>query len=78
VSYVDEAEAVMPEDDEPVRITEIVLRPRIVIASDVAEERIRHYVHLAHDECYIANSVKSEITIEPQIEFASAPASGGA
>src|SRR5438552_1838406 len=29
VSYVDEAEGVMPEDEEPMRITEIVLRPRI-------------------------------------------------
>ncbi|HUA03487.1 MAG TPA: OsmC family protein [Solirubrobacteraceae bacterium] len=72
VSYVDEAEAVMPEDDKPVRITEIVLRPRIVIAGDVAEERIRRYVHRAHEECFIANSVSSEITIEPQIS--SAPA----
>jgi organic hydroperoxide reductase OsmC/OhrA len=78
VSYVDDAEAVMPDDDKPVRITEIVLRPQIVIASDAPEERIRHYVHLAHEECYIANSVRSEITIEPQIEFVSARASGGA
>ena len=76
LSYVDEAEAVMPEDDKPVRITEIVLRPRIVIADDAAEERVRRYVHRAHEECFIANSVKSEITIEPEIEFASEPASG--
>src|SRR5918992_5979444 len=32
LSYVDEAEALMPEDDPPTRITRIVLRPRIVVA----------------------------------------------
>jgi organic hydroperoxide reductase OsmC/OhrA len=72
VSYIDDAEALMPEDDKPVRITEIVLRPRIVIAGDVAEERIHRYIHRAHEECYVANSVKSAITIEPHIERLSA------
>ncbi len=69
VSYVDEADAVMPEDDKPVRITEIVLRPRIVVAGDADEERVRHFIDRAHEACFIANSLKSEITIEPQIEL---------
>jgi organic hydroperoxide reductase OsmC/OhrA len=69
VSYVDEAEAVMPEDDKPVRITEIALRPRIVIAGAADEDRVRHFVHRAHEACFIANSVRSEITIEPEIIF---------
>jgi organic hydroperoxide reductase OsmC/OhrA len=77
VSYVDEAEAVMPEDDKPVRITEIVLRPRIVIAGDVDEPRARHFIERAHEACFIANSLRSDITIEPQIEYASAAAPGG-
>jgi organic hydroperoxide reductase OsmC/OhrA len=69
VSYVDEAEAVMPEDDKPMRITEIVLRPRIVVGGEADEERVRHLVERAHRACFIANSLRSEITIEPQIEF---------
>jgi len=68
VSYTDEAEARMPEDDLPVRITAITLRPRIVVRGPVDEARVRRYVGLAHDECYIANSVRSEITIEAEIE----------
>src|SRR5918996_6649026 len=32
VSYIDEAEAVMLPDDEPMRITRLTLRPRIVVA----------------------------------------------
>lgn len=69
VSYVDEAAGVMPEDDKPMRITEIVLRPRIVIAGDADEERVRHFVERAHEACFIANSLKTEITIEARIEF---------
>lgn len=75
VSYVDEAEAVMPEDATPVRITAIALRPRIVIGGEADEERVRHFVERAHEACFIASSLRSEITIEPVIEFA--PASTG-
>ncbi len=74
VSYSDEAEAVMPEDDKPVRITAITFRPRIVISGEADEERVRHFVERAHEACFIANSLRSEITIEPVIEFASAGA----
>jgi organic hydroperoxide reductase OsmC/OhrA len=78
VSYVDEAEAVMPEDDKPVRITEIVLRPRIGIAGEADESRVRHFIERAHEACFIANSLRSEITIEPQIEIASGSRLSGA
>jgi organic hydroperoxide reductase OsmC/OhrA len=70
VEYVDEASGVMPIDDEPVRLTEITLRPRIVIAGDASEERVQKLVHTAHEHCYIANSLKSEVTLEPQVEYA--------
>ena len=70
VEYVDEASGVMPLDDEPVRLTEITLRPRIVIAGDASEERVQKLVHTAHEHCYIANSLKSEVTLEPQVEYA--------
>ena len=69
VSYTDEAEAVMPEDQKPMRITRITLRPHIVIEGEVDEQRVRHYIELAHDECFIANSISSEIVFEPRIEF---------
>jgi organic hydroperoxide reductase OsmC/OhrA len=74
VSYVDEAEGIMPEDDKPLRITEIVLRPRIVVAGEADEGRVRRFVERAHEACFIANSLKTSITIEPKIEFAEAPA----
>ena len=69
VEYEDSATGVMPTDVEPTSVTEIVLRPRIVVASDASEERVRKLVQTAHEHCYIANSLKSAVTIEPRIEL---------
>jgi organic hydroperoxide reductase OsmC/OhrA len=68
VEYEDSATAVMPQDDPPVRITEVTLRPRIVVADDASEDRIRKLVHTAHEHCYIANSLTAEMALEPRIE----------
>ncbi len=68
VSYSDEADAIMPEDDKPVRITRITLRPRIVVAAGSDLERARRIVGKAHHECFIANSLTSEITIDATVE----------
>jgi organic hydroperoxide reductase OsmC/OhrA len=69
VEYEDEAEGEMPEDEQPVRITRIALRPRIVVASEAAEDRVLRLVELAHERCYIANSLRSEVKVEPRIEL---------
>src|ERR687896_1836980 len=74
VEYEDDAGGVMPEDDEPVRITEITLRPRIVIAGEANEERVRRLVRKAHEHCFIANSLRTEVRLEPRVEIG-APAS---
>jgi organic hydroperoxide reductase OsmC/OhrA len=68
VAYEDDALGLMPDDERPVRITEIALRPRIVVAGAVAEERVRKLVATAHEHCFIANSLTSEMTVEPEIE----------
>ena len=69
VEYEDEPDAEMPGD----RLTRIILRPRIVVASDATEERVRKLVELAHEHCYIANSLNSEVLIEPRIELGEGP-----
>ena len=74
VAYEDRAEAEMPADDLPVRITAIRLRPRIRLTAgfggaQATDERVRQLVQLAHRECYIANSLKTEITVDPEIEW---------
>ena len=69
LDYDDRAEGVMPGDDPPLRLTEIVLRPRIVIAAGPSEERVRKLCELAHQECYIANSLRGEVRVKPELEF---------
>jgi organic hydroperoxide reductase OsmC/OhrA len=68
VAYEDEATGVMPEDDLPLRITEITLRPRITVAGDASEERVHKLVHTAHEHCFIANSLRSAMSIEATVE----------
>jgi len=68
VAYRDSAEAVMPEDERPMRITRIALYPVITLGAasvDVRAERLDHLVEVAHRECFIANSVRCEIEVRP-------------
>jgi organic hydroperoxide reductase OsmC/OhrA len=71
VEYQDEATGLMPEDERPMRITSITLRPRIVLGGEATEERVRKLVHTAHEHCYIANTLNCEMTIEPAVEIGS-------
>jgi organic hydroperoxide reductase OsmC/OhrA len=68
VEYSDDAIALMPLDEEPVRITEIELRPHIVVGREVSEERVRKLVDTAHRHCFISNSLNSDVTINPTVE----------
>ena len=65
VAYADEAEAEMPEDGG---IQLIVLRPRITVASEASEERVRHLCQLAHEHCNVAKSLTAEVRVEPAVE----------
>ncbi|MDA8183369.1 MAG: OsmC family protein [Actinomycetota bacterium] len=67
VGYNDDAEGVMPESEEPRRITAIVLRPKIVVRGGTVQ-RVERLVHKAHQQCYIANSLNSDVVLEPRIE----------
>jgi organic hydroperoxide reductase OsmC/OhrA len=69
VEYDDHAEAEMPEDDKPMRLTNLTLRPRIVVGPGVKEERILKLTEMAHKQCYISNSLSTEIVVEPTVEI---------
>lgn len=69
IEYRDQAEGFMPETDKPVRITRIVLRPRIVIAGPGDRAQVEQMIELAHRQCFIANSLRSEIGIQAELEF---------
>ena len=75
VAYDDVATAVMPEDDPPVRITRIDLHPHVVLADTDRErptaERLAHLTEVAHRECFIASSLRSEVVVSPTFAWAS-------
>lgn len=69
VRYADEAEGVMEEiAPDRMAVTTVILRPRIDWqgAAPTAAELDRLH-HEAHEQCFIANSVKTEVTIEAPV-----------
>ncbi|GGY69400.1 OsmC family protein [Pseudoduganella albidiflava] len=70
-SYVDNPVGLLEKDGAGrMSMTNITMRPEIVFAGGdwPSEDEIAAMHHEAHDKCYIANSLKTEITIEPPIE----------
>ena len=66
--YRDEAMGVLGKDAEgKLAITEVLLRPRVAFAGQVQPTAEQHEAlhHEAHEQCFIANSVKSRIRCEP-------------
>jgi len=66
-SYQDEAIGVMTRNKEGVSwVSAVTLHPRIVYGGErlpaPAEEE--HLHHLAHEQCFIANSVKTDVKVE--------------
>jgi organic hydroperoxide reductase OsmC/OhrA len=65
-SYHDEAVGVMTKNEKGVPwVSSVTLRPQIVYSGDKrptpADEE--HLHHLAHEQCFIANSIKTEVTV---------------
>jgi len=67
--YVDEAVGHMEKNAEGrLAITRVVLRQRTKFSGETQPTRqeLDEMNHLAHEQCFIANSVKTEVTVEPQ------------
>jgi organic hydroperoxide reductase OsmC/OhrA len=67
IAYEDAAEATLTIADRKMRITEVVLRPRITVAGSADETKARSLVSAAHDGCFIANSVTSAVRTEAEV-----------
>lgn len=66
--YLDDAVGTMARDAQGrMAITLVVLRPAIrFVGRQPSSEELTALHHAAHDRCYIANSVRSEVRIEPR------------
>ncbi len=66
--YADQASGVMARNDEGrMAMTEVVLRPQVSFSgARLPDNQQLHALHhLAHEECFIANSVKTQVRCEP-------------
>jgi organic hydroperoxide reductase OsmC/OhrA len=66
-SYADSAFGVMEKNAEgKLAVTRITLRPKIAFSREKrpSAEELSALHHRAHEECYIANSLKSEVVVE--------------
>jgi organic hydroperoxide reductase OsmC/OhrA len=66
-SYVDDAFGVMEKNAAgKLAFTRVTLRPRIEFAGDKlpSAEELTSLHHSAHEECFIANSLKCEVVVE--------------
>ncbi len=65
--YVDKAIGIMAKNDQgKLAMTEVVLRPTVVFAQGGSpnDEQLEQLHHEAHELCFIANSVKTEVRVE--------------
>ncbi|MNY52597.1 OsmC-like protein [compost metagenome] len=66
--YVDAATGVMEKNTEgKMAMTVVTLHPQVSFSGEnlPTREQIEHLHHRAHEECFIANSVKTEVRCEP-------------
>ncbi|NQD96736.1 OsmC family protein [Pseudomonas sp. CrR25] len=67
--YRDQARGVMARNAEGrLAMTEVLLRPCVTFARETqpSTEQLHILHHQAHEACFIANSVKTEVRCEPQ------------
>ena len=66
-AYVDEAEGALEKrSDGKMAMTRVTLRPQITWNGDAPDAAtVASLHHKAHEACFIANSVTTEVTIEP-------------
>ena len=68
-SYEDDAEGTLGKNaDGKLSLTHVTLRPHIVFSEGIAldADTLQYLHHQAHKHCFIANSVKTEVVVEPQ------------
>ena len=66
--YSCEAEGKLERIEKRFMISEIVLKPKIVLSQEKDIERAKRIIHKAEEHCLISNSMKTKIILEPDIK----------
>ena len=67
VSYSSHAEGLLENVDGNYQFTRIILRPTIVISDEAAMDPVCRTFAESHKKCFIANSIRAEVLLEPRI-----------
>ncbi len=65
--YEDEAIGTMAKNEQgKLAMTEVRLRPKVIFSGDKipTDSQLQELHHISHQECFIANSVKTQVTTE--------------
>jgi organic hydroperoxide reductase OsmC/OhrA len=65
--YSSEAEGLLEKTEQGYMITEIVIRPRVIIRDSAALDRARRIIEKAEQHCLISKSMKTRIRVEADI-----------
>jgi organic hydroperoxide reductase OsmC/OhrA len=65
--YVDDAEGLLEKNSEGrMAITRVTLRPEVEFVVPPLPAVLAELHHKAHEKCFIANSVRTEVIVEPR------------
>lgn len=67
-SYEDDATGYLEKDGAKLWMKRVVLKPRVHFAAGIAVDAkiLDEIHHKSHEDCFIANSVKTDVTVAPQ------------
>ena len=71
-AYESEADGLLENVDGKFLMTEVTVRPRITVKSQVDVEPIREAIESAESRCFMSNSVKAKVTVIPEVVIQSA------
>ncbi len=63
-AYDDEASGLLENEGGKLWMTRVTLRPKVLATAPA--ETLAQIHHLAHEACFIANSVKTVVTVKPR------------
>lgn len=66
--YLDEASGLLAKDERGrVSITAVTLRPQVDFSGEAPGKAVLDQLHhRAHEACYVANSIRATVTVEPR------------
>jgi len=67
LSYESEGEGILERVDNTFMISEIKIKPRILVKQKSDIQRVKNIIELCEKNCLISNSIKSKVEVMPEI-----------